>query len=187
MSELYLHWNLMINVISRKDIENLEIHHILHSLSIAKLFSFIPGTRVLDAGTGGGFPGIPLAILFPEVEFTLVDSIAKKIMVVEEIKNELGLNNVKPKNERFEETPGKFDYITGRAVSSLPALCKLLHGKILDQDRNKYKNGLIYLKGGEFIEELESLQANYRLYDLSDYFHESFFETKKLIHIYNFY
>ena len=176
----------MINVISRKDIENLEIHHILHSLSIAKLFSFIPGTRVLDAGTGGGFPGIPLAILFPEVEFTLVDSITKKIKVVEEIKSELGLNNVKPRNERFEETPGKFDYITGRAVSSIPALCKLLHGKILDQNRNQYPNGLIYLKGGEFSEELEFLQANYRVYDLSDFFNESFFETKKLIHMYNF-
>jgi 16S rRNA (guanine527-N7)-methyltransferase len=187
MSELYLHWNLRINIISRKDIGNLEIHHILHSLSIAKLFSFIPGTKVLDAGTGGGFPGIPLAIVFPEVEFTLVDSIAKKIMVVEEIKKELGLKNVYPRNERFENIPDKFDYITGRAVSSLTDLCNLLRGKILDHNKNKYPNGLIYLKGGEFVEELETLKASFRLYNLSDYFNESFFETKKLIHLYNFY
>ena len=134
----------------------------------------------------GGFPGIPLAIFFPGVEFTLVDSIAKKIKVVEEIKSELGLKNVNPRNERFENTPGKFDYITGRAVSSLPGLCKLLQGKILDQNRNKYPNGLIYLKGGEFTEELESVHANYTVFDLSKYYVESFFKTKKLIHIYNF-
>jgi len=176
----------MINFISRKDIENLEIHHILHSLSIAKLFDFNPGTKVLDAGTGGGFPGIPLAIFYPEVEFTLVDSIAKKIRVVEEIKGELGLKNVNPRNERFENTPGKFDYITGRAVSPLPDLYRLLQGKIFDLNRNKNPNGLIYLKGGEFTDELKSLQAGFRLYDLSDHFNEPFFETKKLIHIYNY-
>jgi 16S rRNA (guanine527-N7)-methyltransferase len=187
MSELYLEWNLRINVISRKDVENLEIHHILHSLSIAKLFSFKPGTKVLDVGTGGGFPGIPLAIFFPEVEFTLVDSIAKKIRVVEEIRRKLGLKNVNSRNERIENTPGKYDYITGRAVSSLPELCRLLLGKIEGHNRNSSPNGLIYLKGGEFQEELESLQASYRLFDLSDYFTELFFETKKLIHIYNLY
>ena len=186
LSALYLHWNLRINVISRKDIENLEVHHIVHSLSISKIFSFLPGSKVLDAGTGGGFPGIPLAILFPEAEFTLVDSIAKKIRVVEEITTELGLKNVNPRNERFENTPGKFDYITGRAVSSLPGLCKLLRGKILDQNKNKNPNGMIYLKGGEFTGELGSLQAKYKIYNLSDYFTESFFETKKLVHIYNF-
>jgi 16S rRNA (guanine527-N7)-methyltransferase len=186
MSELYQQWNIRINVISRKDIENLEIHHILHSLSIARIFSFNQGTKVLDAGTGGGLPGIPLAILFPEVEFTLVDSIAKKISVVEEIKSELGLKNVNPRNERFENTAGKFDYITGRAVSSLPDLCNLLHEKILGHNRNIKPNGLIYLKGGDFSDELESLRATYKLYNLSDYYNESFFETKKLIHIYNF-
>lgn len=186
MAELYLDWNSRINVISRKDIGNLEIHHILHSLSIAMLFSFIPGTKILDAGTGGGFPGIPLAILFPEVEFTLVDSITKKIKVVEEIKSELGLKNVNTRNERFENTPGKFDYITGRAVSSLPDLYNSLHQKINGHSKNQHPNGLIYLKGGEFSEELESLRANFRLYDLSDYFAESFFETKKLIHIFDY-
>jgi 16S rRNA (guanine527-N7)-methyltransferase len=186
MSELYLHWNLRINVISRKDIENLEINHILHSLSIARIFSFKPGTKILDAGTGGGFPGIPLAILYPEVEFTLVDSIAKKIKVVEEIKSEIELQNVNTRCERFENTPGKFDYITGRAVSSLSDLCKSLHKKITDQNRNHYPNGLIYLKGGDFTEELESLHAKYTVYELSDYYKESYFETKKLIHIYDF-
>lgn len=141
----------------------------------------------MDAGTGGGFPGIPLAILFPEAEFTLVDSIAKKIRVVETIKSELGLKNVNPINNRFENIPGQFDFITGRAVSSLPEMCRLLKGKILDDNKNEKPNGLIYLKGGEFKEELKSLHAKYSIYNLSEYFSESFFETKKLIHIYNFF
>jgi 16S rRNA (guanine527-N7)-methyltransferase len=187
MADLYKQWNLRINVISRKDIENLEIHHILHSLSIAKFFLFNPGTRVMDAGTGGGFPGIPLAILFPETEFTLVDSIAKKIKVVEKIKSELGLKNVIPVNNRFENIPGQFDFITGRAVSSLPEMCKVLKGKILDDNKNEKPNGLIYLKGGEFKEELKSVQARYSIFNISDYFSESFFETKKVIHIHNFF
>jgi 16S rRNA (guanine527-N7)-methyltransferase len=187
MSELYLHWNLKINVISRKDIDNLEIHHILHSLSIARLFSFIPGTKILDVGTGGGFPGIPLAIMFPEAEFTLVDSVTKKIRVVQEIIRELDLKNVNPRNERFESTPGKYEFITGRAVSTLPGLCKLLSGKVIDHNRNKYPNGMIYLKGGDFNEELEPLHAGYKVFDLSKFFDEPYFRTKKLVHIYNFY
>jgi 16S rRNA (guanine527-N7)-methyltransferase len=186
MSELYGYWNLKVNVISRKDISNIELHHILHSLSIAKIFSFNPGTKILDAGTGGGFPGIPLAILFPEVQFTLVDSIAKKIKILDTISTELGLNNVNPKNERFEKTEGEFDYITGRAVAPLPELCRLLRKKISVKDRNKHPNGMIYLKGGEFNDELGSIKAICNLYDLSDLFSESFFETKKLVHIYNF-
>jgi 16S rRNA (guanine527-N7)-methyltransferase len=184
MADLYRVWNTRINVISRKDIENLEIHHVLHSLSIARFFHFKRGTRILDAGTGGGFPGIPLAILFPETEFTLVDSIAKKIRVVETIKNELGLNNVNPLNDRFENIPGQFDFITGRAISSLPELWKSLEGKILDYSRNDRQNGLLYLKGGEFTDELSLVRTQFTIYHLSDYFNEPFFETKKLIHLY---
>jgi 16S rRNA (guanine527-N7)-methyltransferase len=184
MADLYRIWNSRINVISRKDIENLEVHHVLHSLSIARFFHFKPGTRILDAGTGGGFPGIPLAILFPETEFTLVDSIAKKIRVVETIKSELGLNNVNPLNVRFENIPGQFDFITGRAISSLPELWKSLEGKILDYSRNDRQNGLLYLKGGEFTDELSLLRTQFTIYHLSDYFNEPFFETKKLIHLY---
>jgi 16S rRNA (guanine527-N7)-methyltransferase len=187
MADLYRFWNTRINIISRKDIENLEIHHFLHSLSIAKYFHFKPGTRILDAGTGGGFPGMPLAILFPETEFTLADSITKKIRVVETIKTELGLNNVNPLNDRFENIPGQFDFIVGRAISSLPELWSSLDVKILDQCRNDRPNGILYLKGGEFSDELSLLRAQFKIYYLSDYFTELFFETKKLIHIYNQY
>lgn len=184
MADLYRYWNQRINVISRKDIDNLEIHHILHSLTIAKFFRFLPGTRIMDAGTGGGFPGIPLAILFPESEFILVDSITKKIRVVETIKNELGLKNVTPLNDRFENIHEQFDFITGRAVSSLPELWKSLNMKILDLKRNKQENGLIYVKGGEFKDELKSIPGKYRIFHLADYFNESFFETKELVHIF---
>jgi 16S rRNA (guanine527-N7)-methyltransferase len=186
LKELYSDWNKKINVISRKDIDNIEIHHILHSLSIALIFSFGPGTRIMDAGTGGGFPGIPLAITFPEVQFTLVDSIGKKINVVTAIKNELGLHNVIPIHGRAEEVKGQFDFITGRAVAPLPDLYRLLAKKI-KQDRSKATSpGLLYLKGGDIQEELQNIPADSRVFSLGDYFEDSFFETKKLVYLYNF-
>jgi 16S rRNA (guanine527-N7)-methyltransferase len=187
LPELYRFWNSRINVISRKDIENIEIHHILHSLSVARIVSFIPGSKILDAGTGGGFPGIPLAIVFPESRFTLVDSIGKKIRVVEEICRESGLTNAEPRNERFGSTPGTFDFITGRAVAPLPELCRVLSPKIAQQTISPVPAGMIYLKGGNFDEELVQIHAEKRVYELSDYFDEPFFETKKLVHIFNFY
>jgi 16S rRNA (guanine527-N7)-methyltransferase len=184
LAALYREWNEKINVISRKDIDNLEVHHILHSLSIARIFAFKPGTRIMDAGTGGGLPGLPLAIFFPEVEFTLVDSIDKKIKVVEDIRSELNLTNVKPVRMRFEEMKGEFDFITGRAVTQLPDLFRMLQNKISTHSIHPFPNGMIYLKGGDFIEELSELVPAFKIIPLSDYFSEDFFRTKKLVHLY---
>ena len=181
---LYREWNGRINVVSRKDIDNLEIHHLLHSLSIARFFKFKPGTRIMDAGTGGGLPGIPLAIYFPEVEYTLVDSIGKKIKVVEEISKELGLTNITPICSRFEKVAPGFHFIIGRAVTGLPEMIRLLRPKIIPVKLNTFPNGILYLKGGEVDEELKLINGKSRIYLLRDIFTEPFFETKKLIHLY---
>jgi 16S rRNA (guanine527-N7)-methyltransferase len=182
---LYADWNQKINVISRKDIDHFEVHHLLFSLAIAKIFQFAPGTRIMDAGTGGGLPGIPLAILFPETEFTLVDSIGKKIKVVESISEALGLLNVQPRCIRFETIPESFDFIIGRAVTAIPSLVKILAGKISKKSQNEFPNGLIYLTGGEIEQEVEQMNCSFRIYPLNALFEDPFFETKKIIHLYD--
>jgi len=183
---LYPEWNARINVISRRDIDHLFLHHIIHSLSIAKVIRFKPGTAVMDAGTGGGFPGIPLAILFPDTHFTLVDSIAKKIKVVEAITADLELKNVSSLCVRFEEIRDVFDFVTGRAVSDLTSFLPMVRKNIREKNRNEIPNGILYLKGGELEAEISSLPGKATVYDLSKYFSEDFFLTKKLIHLHNF-
>ena len=186
MEHLYREWNARINVISRKDIDQVAVHHILHSLAIAKIISFKPGTTIMDAGTGGGFPGIPLAVLFPEVKFTLVDSIGKKIRVVEAISGELGLTNVCAVNSRFESVDRKFDFVTGRAVSNLPLFLSMVAPCVKKQGFNKLANGILYLTGGEIGAEIEKLPGKRVTYNLSDHFTGDYFTTKKLVHLYNF-
>jgi len=182
LEELYKFWNAQINVISRKDIDELYIKHVLHSLGIAKVQAFKPGTKVLDVGTGGGFPGIPLAILFPETNFYLVDSIGKKIKVVNEVATALGLKNVKAEQIRAENVKGEFDFIVSRAVTKMDDFVKWTRKKIAKKQHHEIKNGILYLKGGDLTDELANF-SNATLYNLTNYFDDEFFETKKVVHI----
>ena len=183
LGPLYKEWNDKINVISRKDIENLYVNHVLHSLGIAKVVSFNAGASILDVGTGGGFPGIPLAILFPEVQFHLVDSIGKKITVVKNVVEGLGLKNVRAEQARGEQIKGKYDFIVSRAVTRMKEFYGWVHQKSKSESNHSIDNGILYLKGGDLDEELDELRKPYALYSLSDYFKEEFFETKKVVFI----
>ena len=180
---LYVGWNNKINVISRKDMDHLYVHHALHSLGIAKVINFLPGTKVLDVGTGGGFPGIPLAIFFPDTEFLLVDSIGKKILVVEEVVDALGLENVKARQMRAETIDEQFDFVVSRAVTSLPVFSAWVKHLIKPGRSHPLPNGILYLKGGDFDAELEQIMWQNKVFDLSQWFKEAFFETKKLVHL----
>lgn len=182
LEPLYTEWNSKINVISRKDIESLYTKHVLHSLGIAKIMEFKPGAHVMDVGTGGGFPGIPLAILFPETNFYLIDVIAKKIKVVQEVANGLGLKNVKAEQKRAETVNQDFDFIVSRAVTNMPDFVKWVRGKIKKEQNHDLPNGILYLKGGDLTEELQVFQK-VTLYNLSDFFDDEFFETKKVVHL----
>ena len=182
LDSLYKEWNAKINVISRKDIDALYTRHVLHSLGIAKVVTFKPGSKILDVGTGGGFPGIPLAILFPESDFYLVDSIGKKIQVVQEVAQALGLKNVRAEHIRAEKVKGEFDFIVSRAVTNMNDFVKWVRKKIAKKKQHDLANGILYLKGGDLTQELANFPRA-KLYDLSDYFSDAFFETKKVVHL----
>ncbi|MEQ3662554.1 MAG: 16S rRNA (guanine(527)-N(7))-methyltransferase RsmG [Flavobacterium sp.] len=182
LQNLYEDWNSKINVISRKDIDELYTRHVLHSLGIVKILEFKPGSRIMDVGTGGGFPGIPLAIMHPEVDFYLIDVIAKKIKVVNEVAAALGLKNVKAEQKRAELVKENFDFIVSRAVTNMPDFVNWVSDKVKKESKHELKNGILYLKGGDLTEELASL-PNATQYDLSDFFKEEFFETKKVVHL----
>jgi 16S rRNA (guanine527-N7)-methyltransferase len=183
LKPLYEEWNAQINVISRKDIEQLYERHVLHSLSIAKLITFKSGSQLMDLGCGGGFPGIPLAILFPEVSFTLIDSIGKKIKVVQEIADASGLNNVQAHHMRAEKVKDRFDFVITRAVAPMSDLVKWTRKKYATEQNHELENGIIALKGGDLNQELASWGKRKIVLNLSDYFEESFFETKKIVHV----
>jgi 16S rRNA (guanine527-N7)-methyltransferase len=180
---IYADWNAKINVISRKDIDKLSLHHVLHSLAIAKVFDFAKGTKILDIGTGGGFPGIPLAILFPLVNFMLVDSIGKKITVVDAVANELGLKNVVAQKARVEEMKENFDFALTRAVAPMPTIMQWVRGKVKPGGFNHYPNGVIALKGGDIKEELAPLGKHVKRWKISNFFEEDFFEEKFVIYV----
>ena len=180
---LYTDWNSKINVISRKDIDNLYVHHILHSLGIAKVVKFREGTRIMDVGTGGGLPGIPLAIMFPECKFHLVDSIGKKIRVAQEIANALGLENVTLRHCRAEEEKDEFDFVVTRGVMPLVDLVKAIRKNIGREQKNSISNGILALKGGELGSEIAPMKNICTTWDLKDFFKEEFFETKKVVHV----
>ncbi len=182
LKELYSFWNNQINVISRKDIDAIYEHHVLHSLAIAKIINFKKDTSILDVGTGGGFPGIPLAILYPETHFFLIDSIGKKIKVVKEITKELKLNNVNSEQIRVENIKKKYDFIVSRAVTNFPKFVALVKKNIHGYDKNSLPNGILYLKGGDFTDEIKSIKKSVSVYNISNLFEEEFFETKKIIY-----
>ncbi|WP_304141184.1 16S rRNA (guanine(527)-N(7))-methyltransferase RsmG [Mesoflavibacter zeaxanthinifaciens] len=182
LEDLYKDWNLKINVVSRKDIDELYLRHVLHSLAIAKVINFKDGSSLMDVGTGGGFPGIPLAILLPNCQFHLVDSINKKLNVVREVMAGLELENVKVTHTRVEEINETYDFIISRAVAAMPTFVHWVKGKIAKAQNNDLKNGIIYLKGGDLTEELKDYQTT-TIYNISDFFEEDFFETKKVVHL----
>lgn len=183
LKELYLEWNAQINVISRKDMDEFYERHVLHSLAIAKTIHFKPGTRILDIGTGGGFPGIPLAILFPECDFTLVDSIGKKIKVVHEVKSVLQLTNVTAIHARAEEIQDQFDFVVSRAVTAMPKFLEWVKKKFRKKQINSLPNGILYLKGGDLKEELASVKNYHELHPIGQFFSEEFFETKFVVYV----
>jgi 16S rRNA (guanine527-N7)-methyltransferase len=183
LGELYRNWNSKINVISRKDIDNLYVNHVLHSLGIARIVTFNPGAEILDVGTGGGFPGIPLAILFPQAKFKLVDSIGKKITVVREVSQALGLANVNAEQIRAEELRGKYDFIVSRAVTQMKEFYDWVQNKVKKDSHHTLDNGILYLKGGDLDEEMSALKKPYSVYRLSDYFSEDFFQTKHVVYL----
>lgn len=183
LEELYTFWNEQINVISRKDTENFYERHVLHSLGIAKVMQFADGSEILDIGTGGGFPGIPLAILFPNCKFTLVDSIGKKVKVATEVAAAIGLTNVVAIHERAEKVPSKFDFIVSRAVTAMPSFLQWTKGKFKLSKNHSLANGILYLKGGDLTEEMKPVKQKSTVYPLSDYFSEEFFETKKVVYV----
>lgn len=183
LSDLYSHWNAQINVISRKDMDSFYERHVLHSLGIQRILTFKPGTKVLDIGTGGGFPGIPLAILYPEVQFHLVDSIGKKIKVVTEVATALGLTNVRATHSRAQEISDQYDFIVSRAVTAMPAFLEWVNGKFLKENKHRLPNGILYLKGGDLQEELATVKQQLTIHSLADHFKEDFFETKAVVYV----
>ena len=183
MDTVYRDWNEKINLISRKDIDSLYEKHILHSLAIAKIISFRPGTKILDVGTGGGFPGIPLAVMFPSAHFVLIDSIGKKIKVVQSVVEELGLKNVTAIHTRVEEVKSEFDFVISRAVTAFPVFVGLVKKNILREALNSLPNGIIYLKGGDFEEEIKDFKRSIEVSEIAKFFEEPFFETKKVLYL----